>query len=73
MSPLAQLADRVNQQFTTTEPNRLWVADIMFVATGSSFTYAVFVVDVYARRTVGWQISRSLRTDLVLDALEQAL
>lgn len=65
--------DRVNRQFTATRPNQLWVADITFVATWSGFVYVAFVVDVYARRIVGWRVSRSLRTDLVLDALEQAL
>ena len=54
-------------------PNRLWVADIGFVATWSGFVYVAFVVDVFARRIVGWRVSGSLRTDLVLDALEQAL
>ena len=70
---LPQPADRVKRQFAATRPNRLWVADITFVATWSGFTYAAFVVDVFARRIVGWRVSRSLRTDLVLDALEQAL
>ncbi|WJW76176.1 IS3 family transposase [Thiohalobacter sp. IOR34] len=65
--------DRVNRQFTATRPNQLWVADITFVATWAGFVYVAFVVDVYARRIVGWRVSRSLRTDLVLDALEQAL
>ena len=66
-------ADRVNRQFTATRPNQLWVADITYVATWSGLTYTAFVVDAYARRIVGWRVSRSLRTDLVLDALEQAL
>ena len=70
---LPQPADRVNRQFSATGPNRLWVADIRFVTTWSGFVYAAFVVDVFARRIVGWRVSRSLRTDLVLDALEQAL
>ena len=70
---LPQPADRVNRQFTATGPNRLWVADITFVTTWSGFVYVAFVVDVFARRIVGWRVSRSLRTDLVLDALEQAL
>jgi len=65
--------DRVNRQFTATRPNQLWVADITYVATWSGFVYVAFVVDVYARRIVGWRVSRSLKTDLVLDALEQAL
>ena len=65
--------DRVNRQFVADRPNRLWVADITFVATWSGFVYVAFVVDVYARRIVGWRVSRTLRTELVLDALEQAI
>ena len=57
-----------------TRPNRLWVADLTFVAAWSGFVYVAFVVDVFARRIVGWRVSGSLRTTaLVLDALEQAL
>jgi|TARA_B100000315_G_C14504723_1_gene554040 transposase InsO family protein len=70
---LPQPADRVNRQFVATRPNQLWVADITFVATWSGFVYVAFVIDVFARCIVGWRVSRSLRTDLVLDALEQAL
>ena len=70
---LPQPADRVQRQFTTRRPNELWVADITFVATWSGFVYVVFVIDVFARWIVGWRVSRSLRTDLVPDALEQAL
>ena len=65
--------DLVNRQFTATRPNQLWVADITFVATWSGFVYVAFVIDVFARYIVGWRASRSLQTDLVLDALEQAL
>jgi len=65
--------DRVNRQFVADRPNQLWVADITFVATWSGFVYVAFVIDVFARYIVGWRVSRSLRTDLVLDALEQAL
>ena len=65
--------DKVNRQFTATRPNQLWVADITFVATWTGFVYVAFVVDVYARMIVGWRVSRSLKTNLVLDALEQAL
>ncbi len=54
-------------------PNRLWVADLTYVRTWSGFAYVAFIVDVYSRYIVGWQASRSLRTDLALDALEQAL
>ena len=70
---LTRPADLVNRQFTATGPNRLWVADITFVATWSGFVYIAFVIDVFARRIVGWRVSRSLHTELVLDALEQAL
>ncbi len=52
-------------------PNRLWVADLTYVATWSGFVYVAFVMDVYSRRIVGWRASTSLRTDLALDALEQ--
>jgi len=65
--------DKVNRQFTAARPNQLWVADITFVATWTGFVYVAFIIDVYARYIVGWRVSRSLRTDLVLDALEQAL
>ena len=66
-------ADLVNRQFTATRPNQLWVADITFVATWSGFVYVAFIIDVFARCIVGWRVSRSLHTELVLDALEQAL
>lgn len=66
-------SDLVNRQFVADHPNQLWVADITFVATWSGFVYVAFVIDVYARTIVGWRVSRSLRTDLVLDALEQAI
>lgn len=65
--------DLVNRQFIATRPNQLWVADITFVATWSGFVTVAFVIDVFARYIVGWRVSRSLQTDLVLDALEQAL
>ncbi len=66
-------ADRVNRQFSATRPNALWVADFTYVATWAGFVYVAFVIDVYARRIVGWRVARSMHTDLVLDALEQAL
>jgi len=66
-------ADLVNREFTATRPNQLWVADITFVATWAGFVYVAFIIDVFARRIVGWRVANSLRTDLVLDALEQAL
>ena len=65
--------DLVNREFTATRPNQLWVADITFVATWAGFVYVAFIVDVFARTIVGWRVSRSLHTDLVLDELEQPL
>ena len=65
--------DRVNRQFTATRPNQLWVADFTYVATWAGLVYVAFVIDVFARRIVGWRVASSMRTDLVLDALEQAL
>jgi putative transposase len=59
--------DLVNRQFTATRPNQLWVADITLVATWTGFVYVAFVIDVFARYIVGWRVSRSLQTDLVLD------
>jgi putative transposase len=66
-------ADLVERDFAVTAPNRLWVSDLTYVATWSGFVYVAFVIDAYARRIVGWRASTSLRTDLALDALEQAL
>ncbi len=66
-------ADLVERDFTVTAPNRLWVSDLTYVATWGGFVYVAFVIDAYARRIVGWRASTSLRTDLALDALEQAL
>ena len=65
--------DLVQRQFIADRPNQLWVADITYVATWSGFAYVAFVTDVFARRIVGWRVARSMRTDLVLDALEQAV
>ncbi len=65
--------DLVDRNFTAAAPNRLWVADLTYVRTWSGFVYVAFVTDVYSRMIVGWQASRSLRTDLALDALEQAI
>ena len=65
--------DLVNRQFTAERPNQLWVADITYVASWSGFVYVAFVVDVYSRYIVGWRVLKSLKTDIVLDALEQAL
>jgi transposase InsO family protein len=68
-----QPADLVRRQFTATRPNQLWLADFTYVATWRGFVYVAFVIDVFARRIVGWRVSSSLRTDFVLDALEQAI
>jgi len=66
-------ADLVERNFTADGPNRLWVADLTYVATWIGFVYVAFVIDVFSRKIVGWRVSRSLRSDLALDALEQAL
>ena len=65
--------DRVNRQFKADRPNQLWVSDFTYVSTWQGFVYVAFVIDVFARRIVGWRVARSMRTDFVLDALEQAL
>jgi putative transposase len=65
--------DRVNRQFTASRPNQLWVADFTYVSTWQGWLYVAFVIDVFARRIVGWRVSRSMQTAFVLDALEQAL
>ena len=65
--------DRVNRQFKAERPNQLWVSDFTYVSTWQGFVYVAFVIDVFARRIVGWRVASSMRTDLVLDALEQAL
>ncbi len=69
----ARPADLVQRDFTATRPNQLWVADLTYVATWAGFVYVAFVIDVFSRRILGWRVSRSLRSDLALDALEQAL
>jgi len=65
--------DLVERAFTAAGPDQLWVADITYCRTFSGWAYAAFVTDVYSRRVVGWQLSRSLRTDLALDALEMGI
>jgi transposase InsO family protein len=65
--------DRVNRQFKADRPNQLWVSDFTYVSTWQGWLYVAFVIDVFARRIVGWRVSSSMRTDFVLDALEQAL
>ena len=64
--------DRVNRQFKADRPNQLWVSDFTYVSTWQGWQYVAFVIDVYARRIVGWRQSSSMRTDFVLDAFEQA-
>ena len=69
----ARPADLVCREFAASRPNQLWVSDLTYVATWQGFAYVAFVIDVFSRMIVGWRASRSLRTDLALDALEQAL
>ena len=69
----ARPADLVDRHFVATRPNQLWVSDFTYVATWQGFVYVAFVIDVFGRRIVGWRVSSSLRTDFVLDALEQAI
>jgi putative transposase len=66
-------ADLVQRTFTATRPNQLWVADLTYVATWRGFVYVAFVIDVFSRRIVGWRVDTTLRSDLALDALEQAV
>jgi putative transposase len=66
-------SDLVDRQFHADEPNRLWVADLTYVKTHSGWVYAAFILDVFSRMVVGWQISESLRSDLAIDALEMAV
>jgi putative transposase len=66
-------ADLVDRNFRAYEPNRLWVADLTYVSTWSGFCYVAFIIDVYSRMIVGWQCSTTLRAELCLDALEQAI
>src|SRR4051812_14041049 len=65
--------DRVNRQFKAPRPNALWVSDFTYVATWAGFVYVAFIIDVFARRIVGWRVSRTAHAGFVLDALEQAL
>jgi len=65
--------DRVNRQFHAPRPNALWLSDFTYVATWAGFVYVAFVLDAFARRIVGWRVSRSMQAGFVLDALEQAL
>ena len=65
--------DKVNRQFRSTAPDILWVSDFTYVSTWQGFTYVAFIIDTFANRIVGWKVSKSAKTDFVLDALEQAL
>jgi putative transposase len=65
--------DLVDRDFTAPAPNRLWVADLTYVKTHSGWVYAAFIIDVFSRMVVGWQLSNSLRSDLAIDALEMAV
>ena len=69
----ARPSDLVHRDFVATRPNQLWVADFTYVPTWAGFVYVAFVSDVFSRFIVGWRVSTSMRTDLALDALEQAL
>src|SRR4029450_1142295 len=65
--------DLVNRQFTATRPNQLWVSDFTYVASWSGTVYVAFIIDVFSRLIVGWRAAASMRTELVLDALEMAV
>ncbi len=65
--------DRVNREFHAPAPNQLWLSDFTYVATWAGFVYVALVIDAFARRIVGWRVSRSMQAQFVLDALEQAL
>ena len=65
--------DLVERDFSAKRPNQLWVSDLTYVATWRGFVYVAFVIDAFSRRIVGWRVSNSLKSDLALDALEQAL
>ena len=65
--------DQVNRQFQATRPNALWLSDFTYVATWTGLVYVALVIDAFARRIVGWRVSRSMQAEFVLDALEQAL
>jgi transposase InsO family protein len=71
--PTTAPQDLVQRQFAAERPNQLWLADFTYVATWRGFVYVAFVIDAFSRRIVGWRAHTTMRTDLVLDALEQAL
>ena len=70
---LSRPADLVDRHFVASAPNQLWIADITYVTTWSGFAYTAFIIDVFSRRIIGWRVSNTLRADLALDALEQAI
>ena len=67
------MPDLIDRQFAASRPNQLWVSDFTYVATADGFVYPAFVIDIFARRIVGWKVPHAMRTDFVLDALKQAL
>jgi putative transposase len=69
----ARPADLVERDFTAPAPNRLWVADLTYVATWAGFAYVAFIIDAFSRLIVGWRVATSLRATLALDALEMAV
>ena len=69
----ARPEDLVERRFSAEAPNRLWVADITYVRTFAGWVYAAFVLDVFSRRIVGWQVATSLYTELALDALQMGI
>ena len=73
MRRLHRPADLVERRFAAPAPNRLWVADVTYVKTHTGWVYVAFIIDVYSRMIVGWQASRSLRSDSAIDALEMAV
>lgn len=73
IAPSTYYLHKVNRQFHAMRPNALWVSDFTYVSTWQGWVYVAFIIDVFARRIVGWKVSSSARADLVLDALEQAL
>lgn len=65
--------DLVRRQFEADQPNRLWVADFTFISTWRGVVFTAFVIDAFSRKIVGWRVSKNMKTDFVLDALEQAI
>jgi putative transposase len=71
--PADRPADLVERNFTAPSPNRLWVADLTYVATWAGFAYVAFIIDAFSRMIVGWRVATTLRAELALDALEMAV